>query len=92
MSKSTKKLIFKDSCYFKILIADCLLNIFFEKNSFRNKARAVKLTEIKVLATVATKPLVVCGKLQKYEINFIQTFFRKTLYVFWIFFTLITDF
>lgn len=56
----------KDSCYFKSLTVDCLLTLFLEKNTFRNKARAIKLTEIKVLATVTTKPSVVCGKLHKY--------------------------
>lgn len=81
ISNSIKKNFLNDSCYFKSLTADCLLKLFFEKNTFRNKARAIKLTEIKVLATVATKPSVVCGKLHKYEINFIQTFFRKTIRV-----------
>lgn len=68
--------LFSDSCYFQSLTVDYLLNLFFEKY-FWGKSSAVKLTELKVLATVTLKPSKVFGKLHKYEINFIQIFLRK---------------
>lgn len=57
---------------------DWVLTIFWIcslKNTFRNRSSAVKLTEIKVLVLLWF--WCYCGKFHKYEMHFIQTFFRK---------------